>query len=606
MNHPEIVVDAASADPATSPPGRARVWPAVAVVAVFWALILVAARVAPGSMGEFLIMLIGPLAGMVLLAVWWFAFSRIETLEKRLVATMLIAAAAAAWLFRHPDIRADGLVVLVLPFLMTVWAIGTAALTWLRLPHWRAWIVSAGIAAYAIFACLIRIEGVTSGLRAEWTWRWSPTKDERFQAWQAERAAAGAQGANSGTTTQTTTDVAEEPLVASPGDWLEFRGPRRDGRVEGVRIDADWEARPPALVWKQPIGAGWSSFCVVGERLFTQEQRGDDEVVSCYDAGSGRELWAFLDRARFQDFVSGAGPRGTPTFRDGRIYAFGASGGLHCLDARTGRRVWSRDVAAHVGAVPPMYGFASSPLVADGMVTVFAAGPDGKSVAAFRQDSGEPVWAAGEGLLGYCSVQRETIGGTVQYLCTSNAGSAAYDLETGRILWSNAWPLADQPRVVQPARIGPDQILIGTGMADGVRLLEISPAQDGAWTAKELWTTTNLKPYFNDVVIHDGCVFGYDGTLLSCLDLATQKRLWKKRGYDSGQLLLLADQGLLLVVTEEGEVALLTADRRGPKELGRFRPFTAKTWNHPVIAHGRLFVRNGEEAACYAVGTGEP
>src|SRR5262249_625934 len=147
-----------------------------------------------------------------------------------------------------------------------------------------------------------------------------------------------------------------QPVVLQPGDWPGFRGKDRDGRYKGARIATDWDERPPRQVWRQRVGPGWSSFAVVGTRLYTQEQRGPNEAVVCYDAGSGAELWSHEDAARFSETMAGPGPRATPTFHEGKIYAQGATGKLNCLDAATGRVLWSHDVAADSGAALPLWG----------------------------------------------------------------------------------------------------------------------------------------------------------------------------------------------------------------------------------------------------------
>ncbi len=151
-----------------------------------------------------------------------------------------------------------------------------------------------------------------------------------------------------------------------------MRGPTRDGVVTGITIATDWEKHPPRQIWKQRVGPAWSSFAIVGGRLYTQEQRGESEAVVCLDPDIGREIWAHEDAARFWDGQAGAGPRATPTFSDGKIYTLGATGILNCLDAATGAVAWSHDIVADSGAPLPMWGFASSPLVVDGVVIVYA------------------------------------------------------------------------------------------------------------------------------------------------------------------------------------------------------------------------------------------
>jgi outer membrane protein assembly factor BamB len=247
----------------------------------------------------------------------------------------------------------------------------------------------------------------------------------------------------------------------------------------------------------------------------------------------------------------------------------------------------------------PQWGFASSPLVAGGVVTVFAGGPDGKSVLGYHASSGKPAWATGEGQLSYCSPQLARWGGTEQVLIATEVGLTAFNAVGGQVLWQYDWPLGGgTPRIVQPSLLGDSDVLIGTGFGSGTRRLHVNRGGDG-WAAQEIWTTKAINPYFNDLVVRKDHLYGFDGSFLTCVSLEDGQEKWRARGYGSGQVLLLTDQGLLLVLSEKGQVALVEACPNGHKELGRFQAIEGKTWNHPVVAHGKLFVRNGEEAACY-------
>lgn len=575
----------------SSAPGIAkpRVLAAAVAVAVYWLVVFLIRFGSPGQMSEFTVRLYGTLVLAVFVGVWWTFFSRFTRRTRVAVLTLMALIGGVATALAHPSLTTIGAIVYVLPYVATAWALAAAIMVWVRRASLAGLAIVIGVAACAGVTCLLRFDGIYSGLTAQTSWRWTPSQEEVFLASHADSAALPEEST-----------LTAPPLESGPGDWTEFRGPRRDGTLPGVRIATDWDENPPTLAWKQRIGPGWSSFIVVGDRAFTQEQRSGDEAVTCYEAATGREIWASLEQARFENPVSGVGPRGTPTFDGGRLYAFGATGLLRCIEARTGKRIWIRDVRADAGAELPMYGYAGSPLVADGLATVIVGGPEGKSVIACRLDDGQPVWMAGEGTKSYSSVQREEFDGVIQYLCSSDAGVTSIDPASGRALWSHAWPVENQYRIVQPRRLDGRRLLIGTGLNYGLRLLDVKRIGKG-WSVDEVWTDNSFKPYFSDFVIVRDTVFGFDGSLLSAFRLDSPKRLWKRRGFDSGQVLLLADQELLVVATEEGKVSLMTADPKLPKVLGTFQALAGKTWNHPVIAHGRLFLRNSEEAACYVL-----
>jgi outer membrane protein assembly factor BamB len=335
---------------------------------------------------------------------------------------------------------------------------------------------------------------------------------------------------------------------------------------------------------------------VVGDRLFTQEQRGEAEAVVCLDVATGREVWAHQDAVRFWEGVSGAGPRATPTFADGRLYTLGGTGVLNCLDAATGERQWSRDVVAEAGAKVPMWGLANSPLVVDGLVVVFAGGENDKGLLAYRAATGDPVWTAAAGQ-GYSSPQLASLAGESQILFLSDHGLTALEPATGKVRWEHVASVPGVWRAIQPHAVGSAQVLFGSEDL-GTVLLDVTRAE-GSWAATQRWSSRGMKPAYNDLVVHGGFVYGFDGPMFCCVDVATGQRRWKQGRYGHGQMLLLADQPLLLVLSESGEAVLVAANPEKHEELGRFQAVDGKTWNHPVIAHGRLYVRNAQEMACY-------
>src|SRR5687767_9526854 len=191
-----------------------------------------------------------------------------------------------------------------------------------------------------------------------------------------------------------TTNASNPRDVPAKPYWTDFRGPRRDGRYDEMPIQTSWPAGGPPRLWRKPIGEGYASFVFGNGKAFTIEQRRSREVVTAYDLGSGREVWAHGWEARFSESMGGDGPRTTPTWNDGRIYALGAQGELRCLDAETGRSIWSKNILRENGAGNLQWGMSASPLIVDDTVVVLPGGPAGKSIVAYSKVTGVPVWNA--------------------------------------------------------------------------------------------------------------------------------------------------------------------------------------------------------------------
>jgi outer membrane protein assembly factor BamB len=378
-------------------------------------------------------------------------------------------------------------------------------------------------------------------------------------------------------------------------DWPGFRGPHRDGIIPGLRIATDWSVTPPVELWRRPIGPGWSSFAVHGGLIYTQEQRGNDEVVSCYNAATGKPVWIHKDAARFYESNGGPGPRGTPTISNGRVYALGATGILKALDAGTGAVVWSRNAASDTKTKVPGWGFSGSPLVADNLVIVAVQG----KLAAYELATGNPRWTGPAGGDGYSSPHLMTMDGVSQVLLMSGHGAISVAPADGKVLWQYPWKTGT--RIVQPALVSDSDLLMvaGEGMGGtGMRRVTVAHGP-GGWTTQERWTSNMFKPNFNDFVVHKGHVYGFDGSIMACIDLKDGTRKWKGGRYGAGQLLLLADQDLLLVLAEEGDLALVSATTEQFKELARIPGIEGKVWSHPALAGDELFFRNGQEMAAF-------
>jgi outer membrane protein assembly factor BamB len=554
-----------------------RLWPGVVAVVLQWLGRFGIPFVAPEAM-EFGVMG-GVLFGLVIL-IWWAFFSRAPRSERWSAVVLIIVAMAATPYILHESI-ATGMMGLLF-FIAATPILSLAFVSWAVLSRRladgprRATMVATILLACGVWT-LVRTGGFSSDLDNDFTWRWAETPEEQLLA----------QAGDESTARQSATAIAQTEAA-----WPGFRGPNRDGIISGVRIETDWSTSPPVELWRRPIGPGWSSFAVRGDLLYTQEQRGDDEVVACYNVTTGEPVWKHRDAARFWESNAGAGPRATPTLSDGRLYTFGATGILNVLNADDGTVVWSRNAASDIEAKVPDWAFSSSPLVVDDVVIVAGAG----ALVAYDLASGDLRWSGADGGDSYSSPHLLTIDGVAQVLLLSAAGAISVAPTAGKLLWEHSWPSG--MRIVQPALTTDGNILIVGGERNGIRRIAVAH-RAGQWTIEERWTSAQLKPYFSDFAVHNGHAYGFDGRILACIDLKDGKRKWKGGRYGSGQLVLLADQDLLLVLSEQGTLALAVATPDQFKELAQFPAIEGKTWNHPVLVGDILLVRNGQEMVAF-------
>jgi outer membrane protein assembly factor BamB len=389
------------------------------------------------------------------------------------------------------------------------------------------------------------------------------------------------------------------PASAAPGArnyWTNFRGPNRDGRYEERAVRVNWPAGGLKPMWKQPVGGGFSSFVVADGAAYTLEQRRAQEVVVAYNVETGRELWTHGWNAEFSPDNTGDGPRSTPTWDAGRLYALGAEGELRALDAKTGKLYWQKNILSDNGASNLSWGMAASPLVVDDKVVALAGGAAGKSVVAYNKLTGARVWSSLNDRASYTSPMLVTLSGKRQIMVVTASRIAGLDPADGATLWSHAWDVSMGISVSQPLVVGANRFFISAGYGKGASLVELQ-GSGRSFTTRTVWENINLKTKFNSPVVHNGHVYGLDEGILTCIDLSTGERKWKGGRYGYGQTLLAGDH--LIVTTDAGEIALVKADPAGYAEVSKFPALAGKTWNVPALANGRLLVRNGNEMAAY-------
>ena len=372
-------------------------------------------------------------------------------------------------------------------------------------------------------------------------------------------------------------------------DFPQLLGPTRDAVLPGITLDPDWAAHPPQLVWKQPVGAAWSGFSIVGERAVTQEQAGANEAVTCYELQTGKRLWSTENPGKFSTTIAGEGPRATPTIAGDRVFTFGGTAVLRALSLADGKVIWSRDLMAEFALKLPDWGFASSPLFHEGNVIVSIGGGAGKSLVAYRAADGEPAWQAGDRAVDYSSPFLLATP-QPQIVLFNKKGITAHQPQTGAVLWDRDWGTGF-PTVSRPIVVGAGKVFFSSGYGVGSALLDISGAQ-----ISEVWKTPRFQAKFSNPVLRDGHIYGVSDGIFACLDITDGKVKWKGGRFGHGQGLLVGD--LYLQMTERGELVLLQPTPEAENELGRVRVFDAKTWNTIALSGDLLLVRNDQEAAC--------
>jgi outer membrane protein assembly factor BamB len=526
------------------------------------------------------------------------AESRTRARAWRLAAWLAIVGTALAifWQIQQwQDYKNTGVVVAVLlaMFGVSVWTLrNTSGTSWRR--RARALLVWAPL-------CIVLPPGPVKLLHngnvgiVGWRWRWRPTPDELLGSAQSQDARI-----------QWTTTDHDYPAFLGGGYWAE---------VKGLELDPDWENHPPKLLWKQPIGAGWSGFAIVGDYAITQEQRGQTEMVVCYELRTGRVAWSHGDEVRWDPGGSGGlggvGPRATPIVADGRVYTQGATGIVNCIDASTGHVLWSRDTLAEEGASVVMWGKAGSPIVVNDWIVVSVGGSQENSLIAYDRRTGHKAWGAGSRQSSYATPVLTDLHGVQQIVVVNENFITAHNAADGKVLWEYAWPgdSGSNASASQPVPIGNDRLLLTKGYSVPAELIEVKRSAAEEWTAERVWQKPVLRTKLSNVLIRDGFAYAISDIDLECVDLETGTRKWHSRRrpeVGNGQIMLVGDH--IVTLCESGEAVLVDVNPKKYSEAGSFHAIEGVTWNTPALSGSVLLVRNGEEAAAFELPlrSGEP
>ncbi len=387
-------------------------------------------------------------------------------------------------------------------------------------------------------------------------------------------------------------------LSLAAEDWPQWRGPARDGRSAETGLAAEWPAGGPALLWQAEIlGEGYASFAVVGGRLYTQGQKDGRQFVIALDAATGKLIWQTANGDTYAD-GRGGGPRGAPTLDNGRLYALGSSGNLLCLDAASGKQVWEVNLLRKYGARNIRWGLSESPLI-DGEKIIVSPGGRGAAVVALNKSDGSLIWKSESDEAGYSSAVVAEAGGVRMYVLLTGDAAIGLRADSGELLWRYSKVANGTANIATPIVKG-NHVFVSSDYGTGCALLKLS--RDGAGVrADEVYFSRDMRNHYSSSVLVGEYLYGFSSRIFTAMNFMTGEVGWKDRSVGKGQVIF-AD-GKLFLQGEDGIVGLVTPDPGEYKEISRFEVGRGKypTWTLPVIADGRLYIRDQDLLRCYDV-----
>jgi outer membrane protein assembly factor BamB len=386
-------------------------------------------------------------------------------------------------------------------------------------------------------------------------------------------------------------------------DWPQWLGPRRDGTSLEKGLLATFPKDGPTVVWHRNVGEGYSGPVIVGERLILFHRVGDEEVVECLNAATGKEIWKFTYPTSYSDALGkGDGPRSTPLITGDKVVTLGAEGTLHCLTFENGKKIWSRSLTKEYKTPLGYFGVGTSPVVEQNLVLINVGGKNaGTGIVAFDLDNGKEAWRATDDPPSYSSPVVCTVGDKRLAVFFTRTGAVVLNPKSGDVLYKQKWRARIDASVnaATPLIIG-DQAFFSASYDTGALLLKLKA--DGA---EEVWTDEKIMSnQYNTCVYHDGHIYGFDGRqdspvppTLRCVDLKTRKIRWQKEEFGNGTMVL-AD-GRLIILTEKGELCLVQATPEAFRETARFRLLTASPSRAQIaLSGGRLYARDQKKQVC--------
>jgi outer membrane protein assembly factor BamB len=388
--------------------------------------------------------------------------------------------------------------------------------------------------------------------------------------------------------------------LALAQDWPQWRGLNRDGKVSSFTAPGEW---PQELTqkWKTTVGMGDATPALVGQRLYVFTRQGEEEVTLCLDADNGKQLWKEAYQAQA---VTGAaarhpGPRSSPTVADGKVVTLGVGGVLSCLDAATGNVVWRKDPFPKI---VPMFFTGMSPIMVDGMVIAHLGGQGNGALIAYDLASGDEKWRWGGEGPEYASPALLVVDGTKQIVTLAEKSIVGIGAADGKLLWQ--LPFVPQRRAYNAATpIFDGQTVIFTGAGRGTKAVKIEKQAD-RFTAKELWSNTELATQFNTPVLNNGLLFGLSNRgNLFCINAQNGETAWiEETRRDRGGFAAMVDGGsVIFAFPSNSELIVLKPSAEGFTQLALYKASEKASYAHPVIAGNRIFIKDEDTVTLWMI-----
>jgi outer membrane protein assembly factor BamB len=379
------------------------------------------------------------------------------------------------------------------------------------------------------------------------------------------------------------------------GQWPQWRGPNRDGWSRENGLLTKWPESGPKKLWQAPASVGYSNLAVAAGKAITVLQDAQDEAVVCWNAATGQEHWRYKYPGQYLD-MQGSGPRSTPAIDGDRVYTVGAKGMLSCVMVSNGELIWKHDLVQEFNGQTPRWGISFSPLVEGDLVFTNPGGPNGTSVIAFNKITGDMAWKNLDDLPAYSSPIAATIAWKRQILFFTQTGLVSVTPEDGSLLWRFPWLTQFDANIATPIVMG-NYVFISSGYNRGCAVLEIKKDSNGAFQAKSVYEHNRMRNHFATCVYYQDYLYGFDDATLVCMNFRTGSIAWTKKDFKKGSLLI-AD-GKLIILGESGTLALAEATPADYRQISSFQFSRGKCWTCPVLAEGRLYVRDEEKIVCY-------